>query len=89
MARACLGLYHGEFASTYPYLAVSRIGPMAEAAADVHWRPFLLGPIFAAQGQHRHSTPILKKGAICGKAHLERLAARYGLPPVVEGRSPS
>ncbi|MCB9947128.1 MAG: 2-hydroxychromene-2-carboxylate isomerase [Rhodospirillaceae bacterium] len=40
-----------EPASTYSYLAVSRIGPAAQAAGvAVAWRPFLLGPIFRAQG---------------------------------------
>jgi 2-hydroxychromene-2-carboxylate isomerase len=40
-----------EFASTYSYPAAMRIAPLAEAAGvAVRWRPFLLGPIFKAQG---------------------------------------
>lgn len=40
-----------EFASTYSYLAAMRIEPLARAAGvHVNWRPFLLGPIFKAQG---------------------------------------
>ena len=40
-----------EFASTYSYLAAMRIEPLAHAAGvEVRWRPFLLGPIFKAQG---------------------------------------
>ncbi len=40
-----------DFASTYSYLSAMRIMPLAEAAGvDVDWRPFLLGPIFGAQG---------------------------------------
>ena len=40
-----------EFASTYSYPAIERIERLARAAAvPVAWRPFLLGPIFAAQG---------------------------------------
>ena len=40
-----------DFASTYSYLAAERIEELAEAAGvDVTWQPFLLGPIFAAQG---------------------------------------
>jgi 2-hydroxychromene-2-carboxylate isomerase len=40
-----------EFASTYSYLSAQRIEPMAaEQGVDVRWRPFLLGPIFKAQG---------------------------------------
>ena len=39
-----------EFASTYSYLAVMRIDALASAEGiAVRWRPFLLGPIFAAQ----------------------------------------
>jgi len=40
-----------DFASTYSYLAAMRIGPLAEeASVRVRFRPFLLGPIFRAQG---------------------------------------
>src|SRR2546422_896092 len=40
-----------DFASTYSYLAAMRIGPLAETAdVRVRFRPFLLGPIFKAQG---------------------------------------
>jgi 2-hydroxychromene-2-carboxylate isomerase len=40
-----------EFASTYSYPAAMRIAPLAAAAGvTVRWRPFLLGPIFKAQG---------------------------------------
>jgi 2-hydroxychromene-2-carboxylate isomerase len=40
-----------DFASTYSYLAVMRIGPLAQTAeVGVRFRPFLLGPIFKALG---------------------------------------
>jgi 2-hydroxychromene-2-carboxylate isomerase len=40
-----------EFASTYSYITAMRIAPVAKAAGvTVRWRPFLLGPIFKAQG---------------------------------------
>src|SRR5437763_1249610 len=40
-----------EFASTYSYIAAMRITPLANTAGvAVRWRPFLLGPIFKAQG---------------------------------------
>ena len=40
-----------EFASTYSYIAAMRIAPLAKTAGlTVRWRPFLLGPIFKAQG---------------------------------------
>jgi len=40
-----------DFASTYSYIAAMRIAPLAErAGVALRWRPFLLGPIFKAQG---------------------------------------
>jgi 2-hydroxychromene-2-carboxylate isomerase len=40
-----------EFASTYSYIAAMRIAPLATSAGvELRWRPFLLGPIFKAQG---------------------------------------
>lgn len=40
-----------EFASPYSYLSAMRIEDLAQTfGVQVHWRPFLLGPIFAAQG---------------------------------------
>jgi 2-hydroxychromene-2-carboxylate isomerase len=40
-----------EFASTYSYPATMGAASLAEArGTKLEWRPFLLGPIFAAQG---------------------------------------
>jgi 2-hydroxychromene-2-carboxylate isomerase len=40
-----------EFASTYSYPAAERVESVARSrGVEVDWRPFLLGPIFAAQG---------------------------------------
>jgi DSBA-like thioredoxin domain-containing protein len=40
-----------EFASTYSYPAAMRIDALArQAGVEVRFRPFLLGPIFKAQG---------------------------------------
>lgn len=40
-----------EFASTYSYPAAMRIAPLAlDAGVAIRFRPFLLGPIFKAQG---------------------------------------
>jgi 2-hydroxychromene-2-carboxylate isomerase len=40
-----------DFASTYSYPAAMRVRPLAdEAGVAVRFRPFLLGPIFKAQG---------------------------------------
>ena len=40
-----------EFASTYSYPAALRIGALArDRGVSLRWRPFLLGPVFKAQG---------------------------------------
>lgn len=40
-----------DFASTYSYPAAMRVDALArEAGVRIDWRPFLLGPIFQAQG---------------------------------------
>lgn len=50
MTRPILDFWY-EFASTYSYLSAMRIEREAEeAGVAIRWRPFLLGPIFAAQG---------------------------------------
>lgn len=82
MARAGVDFYY-EFGSTYSYLAAARVGPLAEAAGvDVHWRPFLLGPIFAAQGYSTSPFNLYPEKGRHMWRDLERLAARYGLPPI-------
>ena len=70
-----------DLASTYSYLSASRIERLAgEAGVTVVWRPFLLGPIFAAQGWTTSVFNIYPaKGAHMWR-DMERLAARYGLP---------
>jgi 2-hydroxychromene-2-carboxylate isomerase len=70
-----------EFASTYSYPAAMRIGQVADAAgAVVRWRPFLLGPIFAAQGWNDSPFNIYPvKGSYMWR-DLERICAREGLP---------
>jgi 2-hydroxychromene-2-carboxylate isomerase len=70
-----------EFASTYSYPAVERIGALAAAAGvAVRWRPFLLGPIFQRQGWGDSPFNVYPaKGAYMWR-DLERLCAGYGLP---------
>jgi 2-hydroxychromene-2-carboxylate isomerase len=78
-----------EFASTYSYLAVERIGSLAEAAGvAVVWRPFLLGPIFAAQGWNDSPFNVYPvKGRYMWR-DMERLCARYDLPLKQPSRFP-
>jgi 2-hydroxychromene-2-carboxylate isomerase len=70
-----------EFASTYSYLAASRIEKAAHAAGVmIVWRPFLLGPIFKAQGWDDSPFNVYPvKGRYMWR-EMERLCERYGLP---------
>jgi 2-hydroxychromene-2-carboxylate isomerase len=70
-----------EFASTYSYLAVSRVEDAARAAGvPVVWRAFLLGPIFKAQGWNDSPFNVYPvKGRYMWR-DMERLCAAYGLP---------
>ncbi|MEM9551283.1 MAG: 2-hydroxychromene-2-carboxylate isomerase [Pseudomonadota bacterium] len=69
-----------EFASTYSYLSAFRIETLARAAGvTVDWRPFLLGPIFRAQGWTTSPFNIYEaKGAYMWR-DIERLCAARGL----------
>lgn len=70
-----------EFASTYSYLSVMRIEKVAAAAkVELAWRPFLLGPIFRAQGWNDSPFNLYPAKGRYMWRDLERLAAGYGLP---------
>jgi 2-hydroxychromene-2-carboxylate isomerase len=70
-----------EFASTYSYPAAARIEALAAAhGLIVEWKPFLLGPIFRAQGWNDSPFNLYPvKGRYMWR-DLERLCAEYGLP---------
>ena len=70
-----------EFGSTYSYLSVMRIDDVARAhEVSVRWRPFLLGPIFAAQGWDTSPFNLYpSKGAYMWR-DMERRATKYGIP---------
>jgi 2-hydroxychromene-2-carboxylate isomerase len=70
-----------DFASTYSYPAAMRIRPLAAAAGvTVRYRPFLLGPIFKAQGWDTSPFNMYDaKGRHMWRA-LDRLCADLGLP---------
>ncbi|RBW52298.1 2-hydroxychromene-2-carboxylate isomerase [Ruegeria sp. A3M17] len=69
-----------EFASTYSYLSAMRI-EQAAAQHDVvvEWRPFLLGPIFAAQGWDNSPFNIYPAKGRYMWRDMERLTAQRGL----------
>jgi 2-hydroxychromene-2-carboxylate isomerase len=70
-----------EFASTYSYPAAMRVETLAEAAGlTVRWRPFLLAPIFGAQGWTDSPFNIYPvKGRYMWR-DLERICAKEDLP---------
>lgn len=70
-----------DFASTYSYPAALRIGTLADdAAVVVNFRPFLLGPIFNAQGWTTSPFNLYSaKGAYMWR-DLERICADMALP---------
>ncbi len=70
-----------EFASTYSYLSVMRIEKVAAAVnLAVAWRPFLLGPIFRAQGWNDSPFNLQPAKGRYMWRDLARLAEGYGLP---------
>ena len=70
-----------ELASTYTYLTASRIDALAvRANIEVRWRPFSLGPIFAAAGWQTSPFNVhAEKGRYMWR-DVEREAERIGLP---------
>tara|TARA_R110002051_G_scaffold90565_2_gene159533 strand:+ start:3861 stop:4466 length:606 start_codon:yes stop_codon:yes gene_type:complete len=70
-----------EFGSTYSYLTAMRIEDAAGArGVTVLWRPFLLGPVFAAQGWDTSPFNIHKAKGEYMWRDMARRAERYGLP---------
>jgi 2-hydroxychromene-2-carboxylate isomerase len=70
-----------EFGSTYSYLTAMRIGAAAEARGlAVHWRPFLLGPVFSAQGWDTSPFNIYKAKGEYMWRDMARRAERHDLP---------
>jgi 2-hydroxychromene-2-carboxylate isomerase len=69
-----------DFASTYSYLSAKRIGPLAAAAGvTVNWRPFLLGPIFQAQGWNTSPFHVYPAKGRYMVRDIQRIADERGL----------
>jgi 2-hydroxychromene-2-carboxylate isomerase len=69
-----------EFASTYSYLSAMRIEALAQAAGVVVlWKPFLLGPIFRAQGWDSSPFNIYPAKGRHMVRDMQRLTAARGL----------
>jgi 2-hydroxychromene-2-carboxylate isomerase len=70
-----------DFASTYSYLSAMRIDQFAEAAGvSIRWRPFLLGPIFAAQGWNNSPFNLFPAKGKYMWRDMERRCVKHALP---------
>ncbi len=70
-----------DFASTYSYPAAMRIAPLArDAGVTVRYCPFLLGPLFKAQGWDTSPFNLYAAKGRNMWRDLERLCADLGLP---------
>jgi len=70
-----------EFASTYSYPAALRVAALAdERGVNLLWRPFLLGPIFAAQGWRDSPFNIYPAKGRYMWRDLERTCKAMGVP---------
>lgn len=70
-----------DFASTYSYLSAMRIQTMAaKRHVELEWQPFLLGPIFAAQGWDNSPFNIYPAKGRYMWRDMERLCATRDLP---------
>jgi 2-hydroxychromene-2-carboxylate isomerase len=68
-----------DFASTYSYLSAMRIEALTAGNPEVVWRPFLLGPIFKAQGWNTSPFQIFPTKGRYMVRDLARIAADRGV----------
>ena len=69
-----------DFASPYSYLAAERIEALcAKSELSVHWRPFLLGPIFRSFGWETSPFVLQKEKGAHMWIDMERQCRKYGL----------
>lgn len=77
-----------EFASTYSYLSAMRVEAEADRrGVEVIWKPFLLGPIFTAQGWDTSPFSIYPEKGENMWRDLQRRAETYGLPFTLAARA--
>lgn len=70
-----------DFASIYSWLAAMRIERLASLwEAQIEWKPFLLGPIFVAQGWQDSPFKIYPAKGRAMLRDVERICADRGLP---------
>jgi 2-hydroxychromene-2-carboxylate isomerase len=73
--------FYFDLASTYSYPVAMRIAALAQAAGVVvRWRPFLLGPLFKAQGWDTSPFNLHPAKGRYMWRDLDRICGRLGLP---------
>lgn len=76
-----------DFASTYSYLSAMRIEELGQTQGiEILWRPFLLGPIFKAQGWDTSPFSLFQGSAAVVRTHSHVLVYDTG-PAFQSGRS--
>lgn len=79
-----------DLASNYSYLAAMRIESLAAPAGiEVVWRPFLLGPIFKAQGWNSSPFNLFPAKGRNMIRDMERITADRGIPFVMPKSFPA
>jgi 2-hydroxychromene-2-carboxylate isomerase len=69
-----------DFGSNYSYLSAMRIeAAAARVDVDVHWHPFLLGPIFRALGWETSPFVVQKEKGAYVWIDMARRCEKYGL----------
>lgn len=80
MTGPCVDFWF-EFASTYSYLTAMRIESAAQSAGvSARWRPFLLGPVFKAQGLETSPFNLFPLKGRYMMRDMERQCAALGIP---------
>ncbi|WP_421787237.1 2-hydroxychromene-2-carboxylate isomerase [Hyphobacterium sp.] len=70
-----------EYASSYSYPATFAVGEACRAAGvELVWKPFILGPIFAAQGWNTSPFNLYPAKGKYMVRDLERICEKAGLP---------
>ncbi|MGE0315292.1 MAG: 2-hydroxychromene-2-carboxylate isomerase [Lautropia sp.] len=70
-----------DFGSNYSYLSAMRIGELADRhGVVVHWRPFLLGPIFRSFGWATSPFVLQKEKGEYVWRDMVRQASKHGIP---------
>lgn len=79
-----------DLASSYSYLTAMRIEELAaRAGAELAWRPFLLGPIFKAQGWTSSPFNLYPAKGRYMVRDMQRICADRGLPLVLPATVPA